>query len=527
MSSEQTKPPAGREFISDDPFRSVSIKRVKSTTFITASCNVNGSLSFIRTDKSTQGLRLIRLLGLQPPEPFSDGIAVFGLRGAVLDALRNDQEMVGAVDALLKTGTRLTLQKNKLVATSGKSGNAAAMEALSPFVRAAAVRIEKLAGESVNDEIGADRLGRPYTMLSVLAGVVFGLSLGLLKPTLTPLTIALYSLGAALPFAVLAVGLVLPLHLRKNALGGAVVLNATIASLIASLMLGASLAMSANTCLGERLLAAQDIHVTGTIGVTRGKHTSCWLVLDYPSTDLVPGESLSRLPLYCNEVHFHANPVPEDYDVKLNPGLLGAPFVQSIQKLEQPGLEPQYAPASAMQCHYGLPAAGLPGLPPQNLSAVVRASLDAQGTVTDVVLEKSSGNSMFDELALGRSRVATCKPFVDQDGKAVPVETNFLFNVPRAELRPDAATITLSAKIARRVRANLVWDGPITDLKTTISVRCGPDGKLLSASIVHWSGNPAWDAAALAAVEHADPMPTDNNGKSLEHFTITLRPGPA
>jgi TonB family protein len=522
MSSEQTKPPTGQEFVSGDPLHSVSIKRVKSTTFITASCNVNGAISFIRTDKNTQGARLTRLFGLQPPEPFSDGIAVFGLHGAMLDALRNDQEMVSAVDALLKTGTRLSLQKNKLVATFRKSSNAVAMEALSPFVRAAAIRIEKLAGESVNDAIGTDRLGRPYTILSVVAAVVFGLSLGLLKPSLTPLTIALYSLVAAVPLAIVVVALLLPAHLRKNALGGAVVLNATIASLVASVMLGASLAMSANTCLGEKLLAAQDIHVTGTIGVTHGKHTSCWLMLDHPSADFVPGESFARLPLYCNEVHFHANPVPETYDVKLNPGLLGAPFVQSIHKLE-----PQYAPASAMQCHYGLPAGGLPGLPPQSLSAVVRASLDAQGAVTDVVLEKSSGNSAFDDLALGQSRLATCKPFVDQDGKAAPVETNFLFNVPPAELRPSTATVTLSAQIARRVRANLVWNGPITDLKTTIAVRCGPDGQLLSASIVRPSGNSAWDAAALAAVKKADPMPTDSTGKSLQHFTITLRPGPA
>lgn len=334
MSSEQTKPPIGQKFVSDDTFHSVSIKRVKSTTFITASCNVNGSISFIRTDKSTQGLRLTRLFGLQPPEPFSDGIAVFGLRGALLDALRHDQEMVDAVGVLLKTGTRLALQRNKLVATFNKSGNGAAAQALSPFVRAAAIRIEKLAGESVNDATGADRLGRPYMVLSVLAGIAFGLSLGLLKPSLTPLTVALYSLGAAIPLAIVVVALVLPAHLRRNALGGAVVLNATIASLVASLMLGASLAMSANTCLGEKLLPAEDIHVTGTIGVTRGKHASCWLVLDHPSTDLVPGEALARLPLYCTEVHFHANPVPETYDVKLNPGLLGAPFIQSIQQIE-------------------------------------------------------------------------------------------------------------------------------------------------------------------------------------------------
>lgn len=522
MRSEQTKSPANRESISDDPLRSVNVKRTKSATLISVSCSVKGSVCFVRAGKSGQGSWLIRLFGLLPPEPFSDDVVVFGLGGRALDAVRSDREVADAVSALLKSGTRLSLQGNKLTATVSKSSNAATTQALTVLVRAAAAGIERLVGESVNDAIGTDRLGRPYMLFSTLAAVVFGVCFALLKPSLTPLTIVPYSLAAASVFAVVTIAFVLPMHLRRNALGGAIVPYATISSIIGSLMLGASLAMIANTFLGERLLVARDIPMTGTIGVTHGKHASCWLALDIPSPDLVPRELIARLPLNCSEVHYHEDPIPGLYDVKLNPGLLGAPFVQSIQRMQ-----PTYAPASVIPCHYGLPTEAMPGLPPQKLFAAVRASLNARGEVTSVVLEKSSGNSTFDDLALSQSRKATCKPFLAPDGKAVPIETNFLFTALPSELRADPASETLAARIARRVRAHIDWNGPFTGLSTIISVHCGSDGKLLSASIVKSSGNRAWDAAALAAVEHADPMPTDSNGKSVEHFTITVQPGPA
>lgn len=79
--------------------------------------------------------------------------------------------------------------------------------------------------------------------------------------------------------------------------------------------------------------------MTGTIVVTRGKHTNCWLYLDHPSSSLVPGASFGRLPIKCGEVHFHNDPTPRLYDVELNPGLLGAPFVQSIHALDTAPVE--------------------------------------------------------------------------------------------------------------------------------------------------------------------------------------------
>ncbi|MDE1183407.1 cell envelope integrity protein TolA [Paraburkholderia sp.] len=79
-------------------------------------------------------------------------------------------------------------------------------------------------------------------------------------------------------------------------------------------------------------------------------------------------------------------------------------------------------------------------------------------------------------------------------------------------------------KVKRRVGPNIVWGGETTGLETVVAVRCAPTGTLLSATIRHSSGNDAWDAAALRAVQRSDPMPQDTDGKTPGSFTITLRP---
>ncbi|WP_233800068.1 cell envelope integrity protein TolA [Paraburkholderia sp. HP33-1] len=87
-----------------------------------------------------------------------------------------------------------------------------------------------------------------------------------------------------------------------------------------------------------------------------------------------------------------------------------------------------------------------------------------------------------------------------------------------------AATSAFNDRVQRRVRPNIIWSGPTEGLETVIAVRCSPGGTLLSASISRSSGNSAWDAAALRAVQRSDPMPQDVNGKTPESFTITLVP---
>lgn len=79
-------------------------------------------------------------------------------------------------------------------------------------------------------------------------------------------------------------------------------------------------------------------------------------------------------------------------------------------------------------------------------------------------------------------------------------------------------------KVRRVVRPNISWGGETEGLETVISVRCSPSGTLLDAQVSRSSGNPAWDDAALRAVQRSNPMPQDIDGKTPTSFKITLRP---
>ncbi|MBC8726112.1 energy transducer TonB [Paraburkholderia sp. 31.1] len=62
----------------------------------------------------------------------------------------------------------------------------------------------------------------------------------------------------------------------------------------------------------------------------------------------------------------------------------------------------------------------------------MRASVDERGQISDAVVEVSSGNPAFDNLALQASRRAQCSALTGMDNQPVAVETNFVFNLPHA-----------------------------------------------------------------------------------------------
>ncbi|MFM0645245.1 TonB family protein [Paraburkholderia bryophila] len=111
---------------------------------------------------------------------------------------------------------------------------------------------------------------------------------------------------------------------------------------------------------------------------------------------------------------------------------------------------PSYVPAQSIPCTYGLSADDLKSAGPAVEHAprpdvAVRASIDERGQISDVVVEQSSGNAAFDNLALQASRRAQCRPFPGMDGKPVAVETNFVFNLPQPNANATHAAPNLAA----------------------------------------------------------------------------------
>ncbi|WP_233849694.1 hypothetical protein [Paraburkholderia sp. HD33-4] len=228
----------------------------------------------------------------------------------------------------------VSLQKGSLTAVVFNKLASESKEIVTFYLRAIALRFEKLAYAPLNAELGNARLTRPYVFLVTVSGFVFGLCLALAEPTLQPFLVGRY--GLTLGFLVAAAMLlhVIPVSLRKHALGGAIASTAVTAALTSSLFVGPSIAILANTVIGERFLPAQRFRLTGTVHIKRGKHMSCWLRLDTPSTTIASGTTVITLPLTCGEAHYREDPVSRSYDVDVNPGLLGAPFVQSIHAVD-------------------------------------------------------------------------------------------------------------------------------------------------------------------------------------------------
>lgn len=80
-------------------------------------------------------------------------------------------------------------------------------------------------------------------------------------------------------------------------------------------------------------------------------------------------------------------------------------------------------------------------------------------------------------------------------------------------------------KVRQRVKPNIVYAGDMTgNPQAVVAVTCAPDGRILSRQLITSSGNPAWDAAVLQAIDRSDPMPRDVDGKTPGKFNIRLRP---
>ncbi len=100
-------------------------------------------------------------------------------------------------------------------------------------------------------------------------------------------------------------------------------------------------------------------------------------------------------------------------------------------------------------------------------------------------------------------------------------------SIPQPSKQPALvpAVFDYAEMVRKRVRPLIVWDGTVVHGETVVEVSCTSSGNLESVSIVHSSGNAAWDRAAVAALRQADPMPVNENGEAPRSFKMTLRPG--
>jgi colicin import membrane protein len=81
------------------------------------------------------------------------------------------------------------------------------------------------------------------------------------------------------------------------------------------------------------------------------------------------------------------------------------------------------------------------------------------------------------------------------------------------------------ARVVARIRPNIraTQDFPRT-LRTEIEVRATPDGTIIGRRVVSSSGNPAWDDAALRAIDRTGSLPRNVDGQVPTVIIVGVRP---
>jgi len=82
-----------------------------------------------------------------------------------------------------------------------------------------------------------------------------------------------------------------------------------------------------------------------------------------------------------------------------------------------------------------------------------------------------------------------------------------------------------AGRVAAAIRPNVLFTEPAPgNPRAEIEIRTQSDGTISSSRLVKSSGNPAWDAAALRAIERTGMLPRDTDGRVPSSLIIGLRP---
>ncbi|PPE71616.1 cell envelope integrity protein TolA [Caldimonas thermodepolymerans] len=82
-----------------------------------------------------------------------------------------------------------------------------------------------------------------------------------------------------------------------------------------------------------------------------------------------------------------------------------------------------------------------------------------------------------------------------------------------------------AGKLKAAIRPHIVFtDTSVANIVAEVEVRAAPDGTILSSRLTKSSGNAEWDDAVLRAIEKAQKLPRDDNGRVPSPIEITFRP---
>jgi TonB family protein len=170
---------------------------------------------------------------------------------------------------------------------------------------------------------------------------------------------------------------------------------------------------------------------------------------------------------------------------------------------------------------------------------VVRIYVNSQGIVNDVRLLQSSSYPRLDRAAMEIGKRFVFDPF-EVNGKPTAFYTNILLTFrlgPTSSTQPELDSVDATSvagtspgyanKIRQKIKPLIVFNASATEGNpaVVVLVDVGPDGKILKRTVTSPSTDPQWDRAVLLAIDRAESLPLDDDGKMpFRQGRLTFKP---
>ncbi len=91
--------------------------------------------------------------------------------------------------------------------------------------------------------------------------------------------------------------------------------------------------------------------------------------------------------------------------------------------------------------------------------------------------------------------------------------------------RNAGPSASYAGRIIARLKPNLVLADSIPgNPEVVVSIRCSPDGTVISRKVIQHSTSPAWDDAVLRAIDRAGVLPRDTDGRIPDPIELVWHP---
>ncbi|TFZ08737.1 cell envelope integrity protein TolA [Ramlibacter humi] len=95
-------------------------------------------------------------------------------------------------------------------------------------------------------------------------------------------------------------------------------------------------------------------------------------------------------------------------------------------------------------------------------------------------------------------------------------------------MRSTGPSASYAGRLSAIFQRNVVFPGGVETIsgnpEAEVQVKVSPSGFILSARLIRSSGNPAWDEAAVRAIERSERIPADVDGHYEQDFPVKMRP---